>query len=88
MGLWSTKRIATLQADAANAANAANADGPPDFRRVLGAFDLTALGTGAMVGAGIFVLAGTTAAQLAGPAVAVSFIIAGIGCLFVGLCYA
>jgi APA family basic amino acid/polyamine antiporter len=82
MGLWSTKRIATLQGDQSTAGGALG------FKRALGAFDLTALGTGAMIGAGIFVLAGTAAAQLAGPAVALSFVIAGLGCVFVGLCYA
>jgi APA family basic amino acid/polyamine antiporter len=82
MGLWSTKRIATLQGDPPTSA------GVPAFKRVLGAFDLTALGTGAMIGAGIFVLAGTAAAQMAGPAIALSFVIAGVGCMFVGLCYA
>ena len=82
MGLWSTKRIATLQGDQPTAGGALA------FRRALGPFDLTALGTGAMIGAGIFVLAGTAAAQLAGPAVALSFVIAGLGCVFVGLCYA
>ena len=46
------------------------------------------LGIGAIIGAGIFVLTGTAAAQYAGPAIVYSFILAGLGCLFAGLCYA
>src|SRR4051812_16180516 len=46
------------------------------------------LGIGEIIGAGIFVIAGTAAADHAGPAVLLSFIIAGLGCLFAGLCYA
>src|SRR6185437_288196 len=50
--------------------------------------NLTMLGIGAIIGAGIFVLTGTAAAQTAGPAIVLSFIVAGLGCLFAGLCYA
>ncbi len=46
------------------------------------------LGIGAIIGAGIFVITGTAAAEHAGPAVMLSFVIAGFGCLFAGLCYA
>jgi L-asparagine transporter-like permease len=46
------------------------------------------LGIGSIIGAGIFVIAGTAAAEHAGPAVLISFVIAGLGCLFAGLCYA
>ncbi len=46
------------------------------------------IGIGEIIGAGIFVIAGTAAAQHAGPAVLISFAIAGISCLFAGLCYA
>src|SRR5258708_14336333 len=46
------------------------------------------IGIGSIIGAGIFVIAGTAAAEHAGPAVLISFIIAGLGCLFAGLCYA
>src|SRR6188472_1239814 len=82
MGLWSTKSIALLQSEAA-------AEGTEvSLRRALGAMNLTMLGIGAIIGAGIFVLTGTAAAQYAGPAIVLSFILAGFGCLFAGLCYA
>jgi len=82
MGLWSKKSIANLQAEAA-------AEGTEvSLRRALGAMNLTMLGIGAIIGAGIFVLTGTAAAQYAGPAIVLSFIVAGLGCLFAGLCYA
>jgi len=81
MGLWSTKNISLLQQEAA-------AEGQHTLRRALGALNLTTLGIGAIIGAGIFVLTGTAAAQYAGPAVVLSFVLAGLGCLFAGLCYA
>jgi len=82
MGLWSKKSIAILQAEAA-------AEGQEvTLKRALGALNLTMLGIGAIIGAGIFVLTGTAAAQYAGPAIVLSFILAGLGCLFAGLCYA
>jgi APA family basic amino acid/polyamine antiporter len=56
--------------------------------RVLGASSIIAMGIGAIIGAGIFVLTGTAAATYAGPAIVLSFILAGIACAFVGLCYA
>src|SRR6185312_4615049 len=58
------------------------------LRRALGALNLTTLGIGAIIGAGIFVLTGTAAARYAGPAIVISFIVSGLGCLFAGLCYA
>jgi APA family basic amino acid/polyamine antiporter len=58
------------------------------LRRTLGPFSLTMLGIGAIIGAGIFVITGTAAAQYAGPALVLSMIIAAIGCAFAGLCYA
>ena len=58
------------------------------LRRTLGAFSLTTLGVGAIIGAGIFVITGTAAAQFAGPALVLSMLIAAIGCAFAGLCYA
>src|SRR4029077_6363298 len=82
MGLWSTKSISVLQGEAA-------AEGQEvTLKRALGALNLTMLGIGAIIGAGIFVLTGTAAAQTAGPAIVLSFILAGLGCLFAGLCYA
>ncbi len=59
-----------------------------DFRRVLGLWQLTAIGLGGIIGIGIFVLAGQQAAMNAGPAVALSFIIAGIASAAAALCYA
>ena len=59
-----------------------------DFRRVLGVWQLTAIGLGGIIGVGIFVLAGQQAAANAGPAVALSFIIAGIASAAAALCYA
>ena len=58
------------------------------LHRALGPFSLIMIGIGSIIGAGIFVYAGTAAATHAGPAVLLSFGIAGIGCLFAGLCYA
>src|SRR6201984_1148786 len=58
------------------------------LNRALSATPLTMLGIGGIIGTGIFVLTGTAAANHAGPALALSFIIAGIGCTLAGLCYA
>src|SRR6185503_5191654 len=58
------------------------------LKRTLGAFNLTMLGIGAIIGAGIFSLTGTAAAYYAGPGIVYSFIIGGILCAFAGLCYA
>ncbi len=57
------------------------------LKRVLGPVNLIALGIGAVIGAGIFVFTGSAAAQYAGPAIAISFVLAGLGCAFAGLCY-
>ncbi|MCA0177291.1 MAG: amino acid permease [Proteobacteria bacterium] len=54
----------------------------------LGPWSITAMGIGAIIGAGIFVLTGTAAAQYAGPGIMLSFVLGGIACAFVGLCYA
>jgi APA family basic amino acid/polyamine antiporter len=59
-----------------------------DFRRVLGLWQLTAIGLGGIIGVGVFVLAGQQAAANAGPAVAIAFIIAGIASTAAALCYA
>lgn len=58
------------------------------LQRSLSAFDLTMIGIGAIIGAGIFALTGNAAATKAGPAVVLSFVLSGIGCAFAGLCYA
>lgn len=58
------------------------------MKRALSATNLTTLGIGAVIGAGIFVLTGQAAAQYAGPAIVISFLISGLACLFAGLCYA
>jgi APA family basic amino acid/polyamine antiporter len=58
------------------------------LRRVLGKWSLTALGVGSVIGAGIFVMTGLAAKEFAGPALALSFVVAGLGCAFAGLCYA
>jgi len=63
------------------------ARGDAGLRRVLGPVNLTALGVGAIIGTGIFVLTGTVAAQNAGPAVVLSFVLAGITSVFAALCY-
>ena len=77
--LLATKSIDELQAQEASG---------NELRRTLTATQLTLLGIGGVIGTGIFVLTGVAAAQNAGPALALSFIFAGIGCMFAGLCYA
>ena len=61
--------------------------GQHSLRRALGPLNLVTLGIGAVIGAGIFVITGQAAAQFAGPAIIISFILAGIACAFAGLCY-
>ena len=63
-------------------------EGEVGLKRALGPLNLITLGIGAIIGAGIFVLTGQAAAKHAGPAVVLSFILAGITCAFAGLCYA
>jgi APA family basic amino acid/polyamine antiporter len=76
--IWRKKPIEAYQAEARK----------NDLKRVLTRWGLTSLGIGAIIGGGIFTLTGIAAHDHAGPALAVSFIIAGIGCLFASLCYA
>src|SRR5947209_8215938 len=66
----------------------AEAQGENRLRRVLGPIGLTSLGIGAIIGAGIFVMTGRVAAIDAGPAIMVSFIVAGVGCALAAFCYA
>jgi basic amino acid/polyamine antiporter, APA family len=68
------------------ALNAVNT-GQPEFKRTLGPLSLVALGIGAIIGAGIFSLTGIAAADNAGPALVISFLIAAVGCGLAGLCY-
>lgn len=63
-------------------------DSKSGLKRALTVTNLTTLGIGGIIGAGIFVLTGQAAAQYAGPAIVISFIISGIACAFAGLCYA
>src|SRR3979490_3211923 len=58
------------------------------LRRVLGPVHLTALGVGAIIGAGIFVATGAAAHNIAGPALMLSYVVAGMTCVFAALCYA
>jgi len=81
MSLFRTKPVATLIAESLGT-------GEHGMKRELGALNLISLGIGSVVGAGIFVLAGTSAANYAGPAIVLSYILCGISCLFAGLCYA
>src|SRR5579863_305744 len=76
-GLFATKPIADYQAEAAS----------KHLVRALGVPALIAFGIGGIIGTGIFVLTGLAAAQHAGPAIGISFVIAGLGCMFAGLCY-
>ncbi|HUK52370.1 MAG TPA: amino acid permease [Candidatus Binatia bacterium] len=63
-------------------------EGEHTLKRALGPINLITLGIGAIIGAGIFVLTGQAAAQYAGPAIMLSYVVAGLGCAFAGLCYA
>ena len=81
MGLFIRKSIDALQAEARET-------GSKTLKRVLGPVSLVALGVGVIIGAGLFSITGTVAAEYTGPAITLSFIIAAIGCCFAGLCYA
>src|SRR5436309_12082332 len=78
MNLLRRKSVTPLQADALT---------DHRLKRALGATNLTTLGIGAIIGTGIFVLTGTVAAQNAGPAVILSFVLAGVASIFAALCY-
>src|SRR5215467_4464103 len=58
------------------------------LRRVLGPIQLTSLGVGAIIGTGIFVLTGVAAHDKTGPALMLSFVVAGLACIFAAICYA
>jgi basic amino acid/polyamine antiporter, APA family len=78
MSLFVRKDLASLLAEA----------GAGTLRRELGPLALVTLGIGAVIGAGIFVLSGEVASQHAGPALTLSMVLAGVACVFAGLCYA
>ena len=78
--IWAKKSLSNLLAESAENSNG--------LKRTLGRWNLVALGIGGIIGAGIFVLTGQAAASYAGPAVVLSFVVAGIACTFAGLCYA
>jgi APA family basic amino acid/polyamine antiporter len=77
--LFATKSLEVLLAEMA---------GEHRLRRVLGPIALTSLGVGAIIGAGIFVMTGRAAAQNAGPAIMLSYVVAGLGCALAAFCYA
>jgi len=81
MSLFVRKPMSTLL-------NEASDTGTHTLKKTLGAKGLIALGIGAIIGAGLFSITGMAAANHAGPAITLSFIVAGLGCLFAGLCYA
>src|SRR6188508_1346935 len=64
------------------------ADSEKGLKKTLGPWSLIALGIGAIIGAGLFSITGGAAANNAGPAITLSFVVAGLGCAFAGLCYA
>jgi APA family basic amino acid/polyamine antiporter len=78
--LWARKPLNMLLAEAGES-------GEHSLKRTLGPFQLTALGVGAVIGAGIFVLSGL-GAHYAGPGLMLSFVMSGLGCAFAALCYA
>lgn len=78
MSLWRTKSIEFIEEEANSGIK---------LERSLGAFSLVLLGIGAIIGAGLFSITGIAAAQNAGPAIVISFILASIGCAFAGLCF-
>ena len=77
MSFFHTKSVAQLHADSENS----------NLSKDLGVMDLTFLGVGGIIGAGIFVLTGIAAAKYAGPAISISFALAGLLCILVGLAY-
>src|SRR5688572_6814458 len=81
MSLFVRKPMAALM-------NEAEETGTHTLKRTLGAGGLVALGIGAIIGAGLFSITGMAAANHAGPAITISFVVAALGCLFAGLCYA
>ncbi len=85
--IWARKSIDLLQKEAEGDFSEATGTSTSGLVRSLSLTSVTALGIGALIGAGIFVLTGQAAAEYAGPAIILSFILSGIICLFAGLCY-
>ncbi len=88
--LFQKKSIANLlsESEIAVGTGSESPSGKVGLKRSLNAYHLTAIGIGMIIGAGLFSLTGIAAADYAGPAVTLSFLLAGIGCAFSGLCYA
>ncbi len=87
--IWARKSIAVVQAEAEEPeVQALTTHGGLPLKRTLSAVNLVALGIGAIIGAGIFVLTGHAAAANAGPAITLSFVLGAFACAFAGLCYA
>jgi basic amino acid/polyamine antiporter, APA family len=87
--LFACKPIAVLEAEASDSeVQGIVAHGSPPLKRTLRLPSLVALGIGGIIGAGIFVLTGHAAAEYAGPAIALSFVLSGFACALAGLCYA
>src|SRR3978361_1324130 len=80
MSLFVKKPMSVLMAEASETEKG--------LKKTLGAGSLVALGIGAIIGAGLFSITGLAAANNAGPAITISFIVAALGCAFAGLCYA
>jgi APA family basic amino acid/polyamine antiporter len=80
MSIWKRKPLNQLLSEAD--------DSEKGLKKTLTASGLTALGIGAIIGAGLFSITGMAAAQNAGPAITISFVVAALGCVFAGLCYA
>jgi APA family basic amino acid/polyamine antiporter len=87
-GLFIKKDLKQLIADAEDPHAGEGGHGGGRLQRTLGAFNLVMLGIGAIIGAGIFTLTGSAAANFAGPGIVYSFVIGGILCACAGLCYA
>jgi APA family basic amino acid/polyamine antiporter len=80
MSIWKRKPLNQLLDEAS--------DSEKGLKKTLTATGLTALGIGAIIGAGLFSITGMAAATNAGPAITISFLVAAVGCIFAGLCYA
>ena len=80
MSIWKRKPLTQLLDEAS--------ESEKGLKKTLSATGLTALGIGAIIGAGLFSITGLAAATNAGPAITISFLVAAVGCIFAGLCYA